>query len=122
MNDKSAISFKALILKASDPELFRTKVAEQLVKDFEMCSLLIAFDNQEAETIMEELRLSIASLINRDSKRLVQLLYRVDLNEQILTRMIEQSSEEDISVPLSLMILEREAKKVLLREQFGGDS
>jgi hypothetical protein len=111
-------SFQKLAEQSNDPEQFRIKVAEQLVKDFEMCGIDLQFEDHDAETIIEELTITVGSLIAHDSKRLVQFLYRVDLNERTLVNMLNVASEQDIAVPMSMMILEREGKKVMLRQRY----
>lgn len=118
MSNPLSQSFEELAKQANDPEQFRIKVAEQLVKDFEMCGVEFVLKGFSAVTIIEELKITVGSLIAYDSKKLVQLLYRVDLNERTLVTMINDSSVEDIALPLSMMILEREGKKVLLRQRY----
>lgn len=107
-------NFSEVESKVSDPNRFRELVAAQLEKDFSMCGIVYEVPDHEATTIIEELRITVSSLIAHDSKKLVQFLYRVDLNEKMLQRLIQQG-QEDIAIVLSAMILEREAKKVLSR-------
>lgn len=107
-------SFSELEARSPDPKRFRELVAAQLEKDFSMCGVVYEISDFEAPTIIEELQITVGSLIAHDSKKLVQFLYRVDLNEKLLQQLIQQG-KEDISIALSAMILEREGKKVLSR-------
>jgi hypothetical protein len=62
------------------------------------------------ETMVEELESLISDLIQNDFTKLVNLLYRVDVDEKKLKQIL-QKTEEDAAVVITGLIIERELEK-----------
>jgi hypothetical protein len=60
----------------------------------------------------------INQLILHDFNALVNILYRMDVSEQKLKKMLQQNTNEDAAAVIASMIIEREAQKVKTREPF----
>jgi hypothetical protein len=73
----------------------------------------------ELETQLAE---KINSLIQRDFGALVQLLYRVDVPEQKLRRMLDDNNGEDAGRLIARLIIERQWQKIETRRQYRQDS
>jgi len=59
-------------------------------------------------------------LINHDCDKLLQILYRVDVNEQLLKTNLQEASG-DAGVTIAEMIIERQLQKIKTKEQFKPD-
>jgi hypothetical protein len=76
----------------------------------------------ELEALLAE---KINTMIQKDFGELVQWLYRIDVNEARLRRLLEENSGEDGGVLIARLILERQWQKIITRRQYrkdlGGD-
>lgn len=70
---------------------------------------------------MEELKLVLAQrinyLINNNFQELIQLLYRIDINEQRLKFMLQESSTNAGSL-IADLIIERQLEKIASRKKY----
>lgn len=57
-------------------------------------------------------------LIQSDFQKLVQLLYRIDINEIQLKKLLTNQADEDAAQIIAGLILEREMQKIKTRRQF----
>lgn len=98
---------------------FRLKMQQQIVKDFaqvELC-FLEKFEKEvlSKEEILENMANALATLMERGERHLLQLLYTVDLPENLF---LSLTTKPDFLEKLSEQILQREAYKVYLRKIF----
>ena len=59
----------------------------------------------------------IRDLIHTDFQKLVNILYRMDVSETKLKRMLEENPESDAGVIIAELIIERQAQKIRLRNE-----
>jgi hypothetical protein len=59
----------------------------------------------------------ISDLVNHDFPRLVQLLYRVDINEQKLKQVLKENSDTDAAELITDLVISRQKQKKLSREE-----
>jgi hypothetical protein len=75
-----------------------------------------------AEDAVEiQLAEKINTLIQRDFGALVQLLYRIDVQEQKLRRMLETNNGEDAGRLIARLIMERQWQKIESRRRYRQD-
>ena len=60
----------------------------------------------------------INDLINNDFNALVQLLYRVDVNEKKLKELLKQNENADAGVIIADLIISRQLQKIESKKQF----
>ena len=60
----------------------------------------------------------INRLINNDFDKLIAYLYRIDVNEQKLKSLLQQTPNEDAGNVIATLIIERQQQKVKTRQQF----
>ena len=60
----------------------------------------------------------INQLIKNDFDKLISYLYRIDVNEQKLKTLLQQSPQEDAGNLIATLIIERQEQKIKTREQF----
>ncbi|MEN9963413.1 MAG: hypothetical protein RL582_508 [Bacteroidota bacterium] len=72
-----------------------------------------------------ELLLSLAAYVNElimtNFERLVQLLYRIDVSEEKLKKLLRQNPESDAGIIIADLIIDRQKQKILINteENFG---
>lgn len=91
---------------------------------------LITLINKQAETDFEEkisihelhkkLALLINDLIENDFQRLVNILYKIDVDENKLKLALQQDVDKNAADAIATMIIEREQQKVQSRKEFKG--
>lgn len=88
----------------------------QIEKDFFMTGVPIELNPQEDNTINSgRLIARFDELVDRQQDSLVQLMYRIDMNEAQLAQTLGDKPKKEALVDLMSMIIEREAKKVWIR-------
>lgn len=87
------------------------------------------FDIYDREILRQsdfEIRLAdfLDHLIKKDFDKLVQILYRIDVDEKKLRELLNDYSQTDSGKIMASLIIERQLKKIETREQLkqkGGD-
>lgn len=64
------------------------------------------------------LRDQVEYLIERDFSRLLQILYRIDVQEARIKRLVSENEGEDAAGIIADLILERQAQKIAARKKF----
>ena len=68
--------------------------------------------------IREKLIALLNELINKDFNSLVQLLYRIDVNEKKIRLYLNQKTNEDSASVIADLIIERQLQKIETRKKF----
>ena len=70
---------------------------------------------QDAENFLGE---KINSLIKDDFNLLIQILYRIDVNETRLKQVLKDNLNEDAGKIIASLLIERQLQKINTQEQF----
>ena len=70
------------------------------------------------EELKQKLTLHINHLINHDFEKLVFYLYRIDVDETKMKRLLEQREGENAAGLIADLIIERQVQKIKSRQQF----
>ena len=70
------------------------------------------------EELKHKLTLHINHLINHDFEKLVFYLYRIDVDETKMKRLLEQKEGENAAGLIADLIIERQIQKIKSRQQF----
>lgn len=70
------------------------------------------------EELKEQLYKMVLYLLDYDLNRLINAVYRIDLNEELFKQAMNQPSKEEIANQVTELIIEREIQKVHLREKY----
>ena len=68
--------------------------------------------------IREQLSQYINDLIVNDFQKLVALLYRIDISEPRLKKLLEEENHEDAGKVIADLIIQRQLEKIKTRQQF----
>lgn len=83
---------------------------------------IIETANSIIETPKEEIRNRLISfineLINHDFQALVQLLYRIDVNEQKLKDLLKQNTDIESAQIITDLIIDRQLQKIATKIEF----
>jgi hypothetical protein len=85
---------------------------------------IIATTNAIGQEPIDPLRQKLTGLINElihsDFNSLVQLLYRIDVDERKLKRLLKDSPHTDAAVLIAELIIQRQLQKIESRNKFNG--
>ncbi len=87
-------------------------VAEKLL------ALTNRLNAENTEQLKEQLTAYINDLIIKDFPALVQLLYRIDVNEKKLKNILQQQQHTDAATIISELIMERQIRKKEMKQRF----
>ncbi|MEX2512619.1 MAG: hypothetical protein WD398_06920 [Cyclobacteriaceae bacterium] len=101
------------------PKKFEIAVVKKGVLDFEdLLQISIKEEMVNQETLAKAIAPVIEQLLNRDFEKLLQLCYRLDLGEDRLNRILWETPTGEITIKLSLAIVERQLLKVYYRKMY----
>lgn len=69
--------------------------------------------------LQQKFTVFINKLIVNDFQRLITILYRVDVDELKLKRLLKENAENNAGEIIANLIIEREIQKIETRKQFG---
>jgi hypothetical protein len=85
-------------------------------------SLLLKINNQlsifEKEELKSQLIFYINHLLLNDFNKLVWLLYKVDVNEEKLKMLIQESPQTDAAILISELLIQRQQEKIISKQNF----
>jgi len=73
------------------------------------------------ESLLQLLSEHIEEMINKDFEKLVRLLYRLDVSEQVLKSELKKDISSTSSMTIARLILERQLQKIKSRRSFRSD-
>ena len=99
------------------------QTANQTLKDFGMLNHKISFSgNTETayQELFEQIEPLVAKLIQTNYQLLLDLLYRIDVNEKKVSEMLKSENKvgEDFANKMTTLILNRELQKVIIRNAY----
>ncbi|HET7119270.1 MAG TPA: hypothetical protein VFI29_22435 [Hanamia sp.] len=78
-----------------------------------------SIEGKPVEEIREQLIVLINELINKDFQALIQLLYRIDVDEKKIRYYLDENTNVDSSTVLADLIIERQLQKIKSKKHFG---
>lgn len=84
----------------------------------EIISITNSIEKIPSEDVRSKLVSFINNLISKDFNALVQLLYRVDVNEKRLKELLKQNENIDAAVIITDLIISRQLQKIESKKQF----
>jgi aspartate oxidase len=97
---------------------FRLQSEDQISIPEKIISVSNSVQETSKEKIREQLIALINELINKDFFSLLQLLYRIDVDEKKIRSYLKQNTNEDSASVLADLIIERQLQKVESRKHF----
>jgi len=97
------------------------QVAAQIGKDFYQFGFEVEFSgepNGAYDELFEQIKEHVSFMLSQDYHRLILLLYQIDLSEKEIIKNELKYPNLDKHQLLSEMIIQRELKKVLVRNYF----
>ncbi|MBN1117478.1 MAG: hypothetical protein JXA77_09755 [Bacteroidales bacterium] len=97
------------------------ETAEQVIKDFYLFGLDVNFPENihwAYDELYHQLLAHIDRMLSLDDKKLLALLYQIDVSEKKIQVESQNQPEKSLAVVVTELILDRELKKVLTRLYF----
>ena len=89
-------------------------------------TLLVQYTQERTPVLREERRTQLIDEINyllvHDFHKLVVVLYRVDVSEPKLKKLLQANPQTDAAVIIADLLIERQVEKIKTRESFRGKS
>lgn len=89
-------------------------------------ALLIKMNDQTIVFQKEELKMQLVDYINHlllhDFKRLLQILYTIDVDEQKLKKCLQQNPKTDAAVLIADLLIQRQEEKIKSKQEFKQDT
>jgi hypothetical protein len=70
------------------------------------------------EEMRQELQAMVSQIMKTDFQKLVNILYRIDVNERKLKYLLQENVGEDAPVIIADLIIERQMEKIKSRKQY----
>ena len=70
------------------------------------------------DILIKKLTVVINDLIDYDMSKLLNILYKIDVNEQQLKQILSEEQPENIAHEIAKLVVYREKQKVLTREKY----
>lgn len=77
-----------------------------------------SLEDNQSEKVREKLINLINELINQDFNALIQLLYRIDVNEKKLKNLLNQNKNVDAASLITDLIIDRQLQKIAIKKQY----
>jgi len=103
-------------------ELIR-QTAEQIIKDFDLFGLEIAFSGSPEnayDELLNQIQPCIINLLKHNQQKFYGLLYRIDLSEEQIDQSVKKNKEKEFSLIISDLIVKRELQKIVIRNYYKG--
>jgi hypothetical protein len=81
-----------------------------------------SIQEQTVEKTREQLVALINELINKDFHTLIQLLYRIDVDEKKIRHYLDENTNADSATILAGLVIERQLQKIKSRKLFSGEN
>jgi hypothetical protein len=100
------------------------EVEKQIIESLEIDESLLPATVSEGEkfkAFRDLLKRRIEELAEKDMEKLMWILYRIDVNEKKLHRVLNEAPPEDFSSIIADLIIERQMQKIESRKKFSGN-
>lgn len=94
-------------------------VISQISKDFSLCGITNAIPSSSIIAAINTVNIIITELLMTDNERVRALLYRIDIKEENIVDLYNEStSTKDLATRITMLIVHRELLKVSNRDSF----
>ena len=94
------------------------KVASLVYKTFELEEMTIKDESLFLENLHQYLSKQIAYMLDREFEKLMQIFYRMDLNEVQVRKIIFGDSSPNVAQELATLVIKRQIQKVETWEKY----
>ena len=96
------------------------KEALQIIKkEFDLASNeLPVKSNPSIKELHKYLTIAIGSMLDREFNKLLNLLYRVDIEESLVAEALHAENPSEVASELARLVIDREMKKVESRKKY----
>jgi hypothetical protein len=104
----------------SDPS--QTQALAELIESDLKVELNFSLEEQKgADWLLGELQRVIGYLLDHDFQRLLNALYRIDVSEQKIKKILATADPDQLSIAIAHEVLIREKQKLFYRQKYRSD-
>ena len=103
-------------MNQTEPEI--RECADLVVTDFRLEENPFSPVHEDMEAFRQKLRSLIAHLLDHDFERLLQAMYRLDINENKFRKSLSGKFSTDVALEIADLVIERELQKVITRRKY----
>lgn len=92
---------------------------EESINEISRILTLQETGNRSSQERLKALEEEINRLLNDDFHRLISILYRIDVSEEKLKRLLKENTGQDAAKIILNLLLARQEQKLQARTQFG---
>ncbi|MBO9699189.1 MAG: hypothetical protein J7604_03210 [Sporocytophaga sp.] len=78
--------------------------------------------NSSVDDLISALGRAIAQLLQSQPEKLFQILYRLDVNENIVKTAFKEKAGEELCLTLAQKMVERQIQRIQIRQKYSGKS
>lgn len=97
------------------------EVSETISKDFDKAGISSVVSSEEFDNLSElkkHLTAKITELLDTNYEKLINILYRIDVNEDKLNELFGSKNRDYIPARLAELIIERQLQKIKIRNMY----
>ena len=95
------------------------QTAEIIAKDLNLSSDFVEPGLESLEDIRKRLEPVIGHLLDHEFERLLQVLYRIDVDEHKVKEVLTYGMPGKIAQEITNLVIERQRQKIIMRSQYG---
>lgn len=95
------------------------KVIKQIEKDFNWFNITLTYSNNYPTPYLELFNTIlplVENMLSDNYSKLYNILYRIDIDDNLLTRKLKELPNADTAEVITDLILKRELQKIIIRE------
>ncbi len=103
-------------------KLMNNKIETKEIRDqLQLMGLSLKEDIHSYADLLQDLSYHINNLITNNFTNLINLLYRLDVNEEKVRKLLKEQTNELTSASIAKLIIERQQKKMQMKASFKKD-
>ena len=93
-------------------------VSELIIRDFHLEEKQVELVSQDMQEFREKLRMLINYMLDNEFEKLLNAMYRLDINEEKFKLVLSNQESPDVGLDIADLVIEREMQKVITRRKY----
>ncbi|HEY6906583.1 MAG TPA: hypothetical protein VI230_03905 [Ignavibacteriaceae bacterium] len=105
----------------SEEKIQVSEISEIIKKDFDkagITSIIASKEIDNLDQLKQQLKGKITELLDKNYEKLINILYRIDINEDKLNELFGSRNRDNIPDRLADLIIERQLQKISIRNRY----
>ena len=93
-------------------------VSDLIIGDFHLEEKQDTLVSRDMQEFREKLRILIKYMLDREFEKLLNAMYRLDINEEKFKMVLSNQESQDVALDIADLVIEREMQKVITRRKY----